>query len=438
MTEVLVPRESVNDDTVIVQKILVASGTIVAAGAPVVEIETSKTNIEMTAPTGGRIIHHLRVGSEVAVGELLFRVNDAQGESQELGGSYAPKRAETAGNDAGSSAAAGMPPLLSRAASAMAARAAADLSRFAGRWVTTDDLREKKGGEFRDEAGLTAKEEEDEGTEVLSHGASRQPRVTVRVAYKEVARSKRKRAEVEILVGGSHESTTSCIGIRIRLPGKRIALAPALFENGIADLIVFEAARLLKQYPELNGFHLNERANGYYDEVNFGISFDNRHNLKVLALTHADKKGLGDIQREFMDLLELYESGKSIPADLLETSTVTLSDLSITDASYMLPLLNGRQSLILGVVRRSRAEFELFASFDHRLSEGLQVARFLEELRDRVISHYLDEQGNAYMSCDICGKSMNDEARLGSRGFVKIVLPSGAEAGVCRNCFEGR
>ncbi len=82
--------------------------------------------------------------------------------------------------------------------------------------------------------------------------------------------------------------------------------------------------------------------------------------------------------------MELYESNKPIPVELLEGSTVTLSDLSITGASFMLPLLIGQQSLILGIVKHEAAHFEVFASFDHRLAEGLRVARFLESLRERI------------------------------------------------------
>ncbi len=53
MIEVHVPRESVNDDSVIVQRVLLDKGTVIRAGDAVVEIETSKTTMEITAPVGG-------------------------------------------------------------------------------------------------------------------------------------------------------------------------------------------------------------------------------------------------------------------------------------------------------------------------------------------------------------------------------------------------
>ena len=442
MMEVFVPRESVNDDSVIVQKVLVSPGTVVRGGEVVVEIETSKTVLEIAAPAAGRIQHELAVGQEVTVGGLLFRIADGAEPSPATGGSRSDSLPGTETQQHPSNvtlAASGGVPLLSRAAEAAAARLGANLAQFGGAWVTSADIQRMASGATEQAprgGGVSARVKSAQDSAVGREQSARE--YPVRVPFKPVVRSKRKRAEIESLVSGQHSATTSTIGIRIVLPGDRMASPGFLFKDSIADLVVFEGARLIKDFPELNGFHLDEKTSGYYQEVNFGLSFDNQHNLKVLALRGADRIGLPEIQRTFTELLELYESNKTIPTELLETATITVSDLSMAGASFMLPLLNGRQSLILGVVRHQPRQFELFASFDHRLSEGLRVARFLTALRDRILSHYRDAGGVAQLSCDACGRSMQDEVRLGSRGFVRVVLPSGADASLCRNCFEGR
>ena len=92
---------------------------------------------------------------------------------------------------------------------------------------------------------------------------------------------------------------------------------------------------------------------------------------------------------------------------------------------------------LLGVRFATSPLIEVFASFDHRVTEGLRVTRFLEALRDRVVSHYRDGQGHARLACRTCGKTMQDEVRLGNRGMVNMTLPSGENALLCRNCFEG-
>jgi hypothetical protein len=146
---------------------------------------------------------------------------------------------------------------------------------------------------------------------------------------------------------------------------------------------------------------------------------------------------LAEIQNEVEKLLELYESDHSIPTDLLTSSTVTLSDLSRTEASFILPLINGFQSLILGVVRHGENAYKIYATFDHRVSEGLRVTEFLTELKSRILSYYSDPDGVATLTCHVCEKTMAEEISLGNRGFIKITLPNGNEANLCRNCFVG-
>ncbi|HTU63653.1 MAG TPA: 2-oxo acid dehydrogenase subunit E2, partial [Polyangiales bacterium] len=248
--------------------------------------------------------------------------------------------------------------------------------------------------------------------------------------------SVRKRTEARTLVRANSHGATSTIGTLVRIEGRRLARPPSLFSDNIGDLVTFELARVLKRFPELNGFYADEQRIGLYDEVNVGISFDNGANLKVLALQNADAKTLSQIQQEFMSLLELYESNRTIPAELLGSATVTISDLSGTGADFMLPLINGDQSLIIGITRATHG-FGLHASFDHRVSEGLQVAKLLEELSSRVASHFSGVTAAPDPRCSACDRSMNDERALGHRGFLKIALPGGAEGQLCRSCFEG-
>lgn len=426
MMEVTVPRESVNDDSVLVQRVLVADGASVNSGDVVVEIETSKTTIEVSAPASGRISHRLTVGLEMAIGATLFKVADAAEQASATSAAVVALEPRSEMNGVES------PALLSRAAAATAARLGTDLRPFAGRWVTSAEIR---GGRPHEAVPELSDDEDGSG---VAEPPRRAALPAPAIPFKAVVRNKRKRAEIDNLVEGQHAATTSTIGIRIAVPGERLVPPAYLFRNGISDLIVYEGARLFKEYPDLNGFYLDPRTSGHYEEVRFGLSFDNRQNLKVLALPNPDRMTLMEVQNAFTELLELYESGKPIPTQMLTSSTVTLSDLSGSGASFMLPLLNGRQSLILGVVRRDDSEFEIFASFDHRLSEGLTVSRFLEALRERIVSHYRDENGAARISCDACGKSMQVELRLGARGFISLIGPDGRPTKLCRNCFEGR
>lgn len=426
MIEVCVPRESVNDQYVIVQRVMVRDGSPAAADEVVVEIETTKTTIEIVAPISGTVRHRLAVGDEVVVGGVLFSVGDGEAATALL-------PADTTSADSASAKAHSAPALLSRAAQAAARRLNTDLSPFVGRWVTESEI--LLGHVDQSTTAIPSPIPAKTGNPTFTDAAEgpRSP-----LAHDQVRRTKRKQAEIESLLRGSHAATTSTIGISIPLPGTRLVAPDFLFQNSISDLLIFEAARLLRQFPELNGFNIDSRTAAQYQEVNFGISFDNHQNLKVLALRNADVLGLPEIQRQYVELLDLYEGNGPIPVALLTTATVTLSDLSVTSASFMLPLINGQQALILGIIRRHHDLFDVLASFDHRVSEGLRVTRFLEALRERVISHFHDNDGQPRINCDACGKSIQDEVRLGGRGFIKVTLPNGDGGHLCRNCFEGR
>lgn len=73
--DILVPRETVNDDTVKVIRWLVADGDAVRAGAALVELETSKSVIDVESPADGIVSIRSPAGSSVAVGGLLGSVS---------------------------------------------------------------------------------------------------------------------------------------------------------------------------------------------------------------------------------------------------------------------------------------------------------------------------------------------------------------------------
>jgi acetyltransferase-like isoleucine patch superfamily enzyme len=77
MAEIRVPRETVNDDSVRIVRWLAADGEPVRAAAPVVEIETSKSVLEVEAPEAGRLRIMRHAGDIVGIGELLGLVGEA-------------------------------------------------------------------------------------------------------------------------------------------------------------------------------------------------------------------------------------------------------------------------------------------------------------------------------------------------------------------------
>ena len=422
MIQILVPRENVNDESVVVLAVNFTSGSLVRKGDVVVSIETSKTNIDVDAPEDGIITHQLEKGAEVDVGALLFSLANA-GESK--------SKIEEGSNIQHSESLADTKKLKAKFSNAAIKRAkelGINLNQFEHGWITSNDIELFAGVAI---------------PRAIFHQVSPDKKIdkkempNLAVPSTVIAISKRKQAEAKNLITGDHGNTTSTIGMEIKILGQRSVAPPFLFKDSVSDLIVFEASKLLRQYPELNGSYIDEKTWVQYEQVNFGWSFDNGKNLKVLSIKNTDKLSLPALQEEVRRLLDLYDSGQTIPMDIIMDSTVTFSDLSRTAASYMFPLINGRQTLILGLIRKSKNLYEIFASFDHRVSEGSSVLNFLADLKERVLSYFFDVSGILQTSCFVCRKSMADELTLGHRGFIKMTLANGDDANFCRNCFEG-
>ena len=84
------------------------------------------------------------------------------------------------------------------------------------------------------------------------------------------------------------------------------------------------------------------------------------------------------------DLTLRYMRGE-LTIDDVTGGTFTITDLSGEGVVHFVPVLNERQSGILGLcAARNDGSRELVLTFDHRLSDGMRAARFLAALRERL------------------------------------------------------
>lgn len=247
----------------------------------------------------------------------------------------------------------------------------------------------------------------------------------------------RKRSEINNLFSSDHGSFSSIVSVSLEVYGERSVSAPFIFKDSISDLLVYESSRLLEKYKELNSYFVNHDSYEEYDDINFGWGFDNGNNLKVLTIRSANHLKLTELQNTIFDLLKIYEYDEKVPLDLVTGSTITFTDLSRTSLDYFIPLINGKQSMILGLTKPKKNLYRIIAAYDHRVSAGLTVANFLTELKDRILSYYINSASNCKLSCYACGKKMSDVIPLGQYGFIKLTIANGSDEIFCKNCFEG-
>ncbi|HEX2308656.1 MAG TPA: 2-oxoglutarate dehydrogenase, E2 component, dihydrolipoamide succinyltransferase [Jatrophihabitantaceae bacterium] len=157
----------------------------------------------------------------------------------------------------------------------------------------------------------------------------------------------------------------------------------------------------LKAHPGLNSsVDTNEGTVTYHDTVNLGIAVDTEQGLIVPVLLAAGDLNLGGTARKIADLAERTRANKISP-DELSGGTFTLTNTGSRGALFDTPIINQPQVGILGtgsVVKRAvvisdpnfgetiavRSMVYLALTYDHRIVDGADAARFLTTVKDRL------------------------------------------------------
>jgi pyruvate/2-oxoglutarate dehydrogenase complex dihydrolipoamide acyltransferase (E2) component len=416
---VRVPQVNVNDDCVRILSWLVACGAKVKKGDYVVEVETSKSTVEIEAPEGGYVHFTLEPGDEVAIGDVLCHISPesnmsgpvaplsvgANGTADHGRGidNHAPLLDATRPDLAGelSKSAPPVPPAPSPAiapegevplVTRISARARAllearglDPSLFEGKGL----IRERDILRLV-EAGCSRVAAEPRSRPDACQAQAVKPAEGVKVRRETLSRQKV--MEAKVLAASYYGSLASSVTIACQTGGLRrlVQNDPSLRNNATA-LIVFETARLLRQYPLFNCYRDGEEV-CYYEEVNVGFAVDAGQGLKVLVVHDAAIKPAAAIANEMRELVGQYLDNR-LPMKALTGCTFTITDLSGEGVTSFAPLINQGQSAILGVgaerisPHSGQGEFSLTLTFDHQIAEGRTAARFLNALKERLRAH---------------------------------------------------
>jgi 2-oxoglutarate dehydrogenase E2 component (dihydrolipoamide succinyltransferase) len=161
------------------------------------------------------------------------------------------------------------------------------------------------------------------------------------------------------------------------------------------------AIEALKAHPSVNS-SIDQEAGTvtYHDTENLGIAVDTERGLLVPVIHEAGDLSLGGISRKIADLAERTRTNKITP-DELGGGTFTLTNTGSRGALFDTPIINQPQVAILGVgsvVKRPvvvqdpdlgeviaiRSMVYLALTYDHRIVDGADAARFLTTVRERL------------------------------------------------------
>jgi pyruvate dehydrogenase E2 component (dihydrolipoamide acetyltransferase) len=148
----------------------------------------------------------------------------------------------------------------------------------------------------------------------------------------------------------------------------------------------------LKQCPEFNA-SLSADGEGLVLKQYFhvGVAVDTPNGLVVPVLRDVDKKGLMELAKELGEVSARMRAGKIAPADL-QGGCFSISSLGGIGGTYFTPIINAPEVAILGVGKsamrpvwngkefKPRMMLPLSVSYDHRVIDGAQGARFVSLL----------------------------------------------------------
>jgi 2-oxoglutarate dehydrogenase E2 component (dihydrolipoamide succinyltransferase) len=135
----------------------------------------------------------------------------------------------------------------------------------------------------------------------------------------------------------------------------------------------------------MNGFFAKGRAWTYRD-IAVGFAVNAGKGLRVPIVRNTAQLSQLDVCRAVRELTLRYFREELSMQDV-SGGTFTVTDLSGAGVTYFVPVLNDRQSAILGLCAADAAgQQNLVLAFDHRMSDGMRAAAFLGELRERIES----------------------------------------------------
>ncbi|MBM7080102.1 2-oxoglutarate dehydrogenase, E2 component, dihydrolipoamide succinyltransferase [Micromonospora humida] len=161
------------------------------------------------------------------------------------------------------------------------------------------------------------------------------------------------------------------------------------------------AIEALQTYPIVNArMDLDAGTITYPDAENLGIAVDTERGLLTPVIHNAGDLNLGGIAKRVADLAERTRTNKISP-DEIAGATFTLTNTGSRGALFDTPIVPSPQSAMLGtgaVVKRPvvvndpdlgeviavRSMVYLALSYDHRLIDGADAARFLVAVKERL------------------------------------------------------
>ena len=185
----------------------------------------------------------------------------------------------------------------------------------------------------------------------------------------------------------------------------RTRFAPKAAEAGgkmtVTAIALKVCASALKIFPQFNAsIDLRTEEIVYKQYINIGVAVDTDRGLLVPVIRDVDKKNIVELAAELTQMSKKARDKKLTPAEM-EGGTFTITNLGGVGGTGFTPIVNHPEVAILGLSRSSmepvwindrfepRQVLPLSLSYDHRLIDGADAARFLRWIAEAFEQPFL-------------------------------------------------
>ncbi len=406
----------------------VSPGDTIDEDAPLLDVETDKAAVTIPSPRGGKVVKVVgKPGDTIEVGQVIVVIDDGSGEAAEQTPvEESPPPAETPAatpapaGPRDATAPAAVPPRRVAAAPStrrLARELGVDLRRVPGTGpggrVTPEDVRRfAEGG-----APAAAPVEATGNVSPAFTGGGRVPFLEVGAlpdfekwgpVEKEPLRSIRRKVARKMttsMVVVPHVAHMEDVDVTVLEEFRRKERERGGARLTLLAFVLKAVARTLRDFPMFNASLDPVREEIVYKKFwNLGIAVDSGRGLIVPVIRDVDRKSIREISSEIAVLAEKARTGR-IGVEDLQGGTFTVTNVGPLGGTGMIPTINYPECAILGmsaarprpVVRGGeivvRTILPVTLAFDHRIADGADAARFVNELRRRLeepISWLLD------------------------------------------------
>ena len=369
-----------------------SEGDLIEAGETILELETEKVNLEVTAPAAGQLEKvNISEGEIVNVGAVLGTINPdvVSGENNSENGNKESKNTpiKKPEDEESIDDNINITPL----AKNLADKNKIDISTIKGSGrsgkITVDDINEKLNTKTSIPETNTPVTPSITSTESLET----RKRITKR---RETIAKRLKEAHLNTVMTTTYNEVDMTEIMKIRSKYKESFREQKGVGLGFMSFFVKSVVQSLIDFPNLNS-EMGENEIIMKNYYNIGIAVASDEGLVVPVLKNANNLSFSGIESGIVDMVKKTQS-KTLTIDDLSGGTFTITNGGTFGSMFSTPIINPPQVGILGMhaIKKKpivindeiviRPMMYLALTYDHRLVDGGEAVQFLVRIKDFI------------------------------------------------------